>query len=91
MGNTAPSLENLDLPLAQRREYRVNARRPPSRFGFEHVSTKHDIANFMSYCHVSPTYRTFIASTDSAYSKGLEMCKTRSKVEGSYERIIACP
>jgi hypothetical protein len=62
MGNIAHSLEHVDLPLAQRREHRVNARKPPSRFGFEHVSTKHDIANFMPYCHVSHAYRTFIAS-----------------------------
>ena len=57
MGNTAPSLERVDLPLAQHRDHRINAGKPPSRFGFEY-----DIANYMSYCHVSPAYRTFIAS-----------------------------
>jgi hypothetical protein len=57
MGNTAPSLERVDLPLAQHRDHRINAGKPPSHFGFEY-----DIANYMSYCRVSPAYRTFIAS-----------------------------
>jgi hypothetical protein len=57
MGNTTPSPEHVDLPLAQRRDHRINAGKPPSRFGFEY-----DIANYMSYSNVSPAYRTFIAS-----------------------------
>jgi hypothetical protein len=57
MGNISPPFEHVDLPLAQHRDHRTNAGKPPSRFGFEH-----DIANHMSYSHVSPVYRTFIAS-----------------------------
>jgi hypothetical protein len=83
MGNIAPSLEHVDLPLAQRRDHRINAGKPPSRFGFEY-----NIANYMSYCHVSSAYRTFIASLQTVCSERLEMCKTESKVEGGYERRI---
>jgi hypothetical protein len=51
------TFDYIELPLAQRREPRINAGKPPSRYGYEH-----DIANFISYAHVSPAYRTFIAS-----------------------------
>jgi hypothetical protein len=57
MGSNEPLFEHVDLPLAQCRDHIVNAGKPPSLFGFEH-----DITNYMSYCHVSPAYRTFIAS-----------------------------
>jgi hypothetical protein len=57
MGNTTPSPEHVDLPLTQRRDHRINAGKPPSHFGFEY-----NIVNYMSYSHVSPAYRTFIAS-----------------------------
>lgn len=62
MGNIAPSFEHVDLPLAQRRDHRTNAGKPPSRFGFEH-----DIANYMSYSHVSPACRTFVASLQTVF------------------------
>ena len=42
MGNTTPP-EHVDLPLAQRRDHRINVGKPPSRFGFEY-----EIANYMS-------------------------------------------
>nr|ABA93730.1 retrotransposon protein, putative, unclassified [Oryza sativa Japonica Group] len=62
IGNTSPTLEHVELPLAQRRETRSNAGRPPIRLGFEHLSSMHDIANYITYSHVSPAYKTFIAS-----------------------------
>nr|ABA94321.1 retrotransposon protein, putative, unclassified [Oryza sativa Japonica Group] len=62
IGNTSPTLEHVELPLAQRRETRSNASRPPIRLGFEHLSSMHDIANYITYSHVSPAYKTFIAS-----------------------------
>ncbi len=62
IGNTPPILEQVELPLAQRRETRSNAGRPPIRLGFEHLSFMHDIANYITYSHVSPAYKTFIAS-----------------------------
>nr|AAP21414.1 putative polyprotein [Oryza sativa Japonica Group]ABF99446.1 retrotransposon protein, putative, unclassified [Oryza sativa Japonica Group] len=62
IGNTSPTLEHVELPLVQRRETRSNAGRPPIRLGFEHLSFMHDIANYITYSHVSPAYKTFIAS-----------------------------
>jgi hypothetical protein len=56
-GNVSPNLDHLELPLAQRREPRVNARKRPPCLGFEN-----DIVSFIGYSHVSPAYRTFIAS-----------------------------
>jgi hypothetical protein len=61
-GNVPPIPEHVELPLAQRRDTRPNFGKPPVRYGFEHPSTDHDIANFLSYSHLSPTYRAFIAS-----------------------------
>jgi hypothetical protein len=46
------------LSLTQYRAPRVNAGKPPHRLGFEN-----DITNFIAYSRVSPTYRTFIASS----------------------------
>jgi len=54
--------EHVELSLAQSRETRSNFGKPPVRYGFEHLSTDHDIANFLSYSHLSPAYRAFIAS-----------------------------
>ena len=62
IGNTSPTLEQVELPLAHRRETRSNAGKPPIRLGFEHLSCMHDIANYISYSHVSTAYKTFIAS-----------------------------
>ena len=56
-GNISPTPESVELPLAQSREPRVNAGKPPSRYGYEH-----DIAKYVSYSSVSLAYRTFIAS-----------------------------
>jgi hypothetical protein len=56
-GNLSPNLDHIELPLAQQREPRVNAGKPPPRLGFEN-----DITNFIGYSRVSTTYRTFIAS-----------------------------
>ena len=50
----------LELPIAQRREARTNAGKPPVRYGFEH-----DIANVVSYSNVSNAYKTFVASLQS--------------------------
>ena len=55
-GNVSPTSESVELPLAQSRDRRVNAGKPP-RYGYEH-----DIAKYVSYSSVSPAYRTFIAS-----------------------------
>ena len=56
-GNISPSSESIELPLAQSRDHRVNAGKPPVRYGYEH-----DIAKYVSYSSVSPAYRTFAAS-----------------------------
>jgi len=56
-GNVSPTSELVELPIAQSRDSRVNAGKPPSRYGYEH-----DIAKYVSYSSVSPAYRTFIAS-----------------------------
>jgi hypothetical protein len=56
-GDVPSSFDHVELSLAQRRAPRVNAGKPPPRLGFEN-----DIANFIAYIHVSPTYTTFIAS-----------------------------
>ena len=61
-GNIPSNLEHVELPLAQRRDTRSNCGKPPVRYGFEHPSTDHDIANFLSYSHLSPAYRARVAS-----------------------------
>ena len=61
-GNVPPTLDNVDLPLAQRRDARVNSGKPPVRYGFEHLSADHDIANYVSYSRLSPAHRAFVAS-----------------------------
>ena len=61
-GNVSPTPEHVELPLAQRRDTRSNFGKPPVRYGFEHPSTDHDIANFLSYSRLSPAYRAFVAS-----------------------------
>ena len=55
-GNNSTPLEHVDLPLALQHGRRTC--RSPVRYGFE----KHDLANFVSYSHISPAYRVFIAS-----------------------------
>jgi hypothetical protein len=61
-GNVLPNLEHVELPLAQRRDTRSNFGKPPVRYGFEHPSIDHDIANFLLYSRLSPAYRAFVAS-----------------------------
>ncbi|WVZ55981.1 hypothetical protein U9M48_006573 [Paspalum notatum var. saurae] len=61
-GNVSPIPEHVELPLAQRRDIRSKFGKPPVRYGFEHLSTDHDIANFISYSRLSPAYRAFVAS-----------------------------
>jgi Reverse transcriptase (RNA-dependent DNA polymerase) len=46
-------------PLSIRRTSRSNAGVPPDRYGFPH-----DIAQFVSYSHISPIHGAFIASLD---------------------------
>ncbi|XP_078158439.1 putative mitochondrial protein AtMg00820 [Carex rostrata] len=46
-------------PLSVRRTPRENAGIPPDRYGF-----LHEIAQFVSYSHISPVHRAFIASLD---------------------------
>jgi hypothetical protein len=55
--HVSPITEHEELPLAQRRFPRVNARKPPSRYWYEHGITK-----YVPYSSVSLAYRTFIAS-----------------------------
>lgn len=54
--SSSSTLKHVVLPLALQHERRTC--RPPVRYGFE----KHDIATFMSYSHISPAYKVFIAS-----------------------------
>ena len=56
-GNITPTSGSIELPLAQSRGHRVNAGKPPVRYGYEH-----DIAKYVSYSSVSAAYRTFVAS-----------------------------
>jgi hypothetical protein len=46
-------------PLSIRRTTRINAGVPPDRYGFPH-----NIAQFVSYSHISPAHGAFIASLD---------------------------
>jgi hypothetical protein len=55
--NESCVLDELNLPVALRKEPRATARKPPQRYDFEH-----DIANYMSYDLLSTGYRAFIAS-----------------------------
>ena len=61
-GNVSPILDHVELPLAQCRGTRSNFGKPPLRYGFEHPSRDHDIANFISYSRLSHAYRAFVAS-----------------------------
>jgi hypothetical protein len=61
-GNVPHIPEHVELSLAQRRDTRSNFGKPPVRYGFEYSSIDHDIANFLSYSRISPTYSAFIAS-----------------------------
>jgi hypothetical protein len=56
-GNVSPTSEPVELPFAQSRDHRVNAGKPPFRYGYEH-----DIAKYVSYSSVSLACRTFVAS-----------------------------
>jgi len=49
------------LPIALRKGTRAKAGVPPSRYEFEH-----DISNYVSYAFLSPAYRAFVASLQSA-------------------------
>jgi hypothetical protein len=51
---------SINLPIALRKEARSIARKPPTRYGFQH-----DISNYVSYESLSSTYRAFIASLQS--------------------------
>jgi len=53
---------SIGLPIALRKEARSTAGKPPARYGFEH-----DISNYVSYESLSPAYRAFLASLQSAY------------------------
>jgi hypothetical protein len=53
---------SIGLPIALRKEARSTSGKPPARYGFEH-----DISNYVSYESLSPTYRAFLASLQSAY------------------------
>lgn len=61
-GSVPPNPKHVELPLAQRGDTRSNFGKPPVRYGFEHPSIDHDIANFLSYFRLSPAYRAFVAS-----------------------------
>ena len=50
------------ITIALQKGTRVNAGVPAQRYGFEH-----DISNYVSYTSLSPAYRAFIASLQSAY------------------------
>jgi len=52
---------SIDLPIALRKEARSTAGKPPVKYGFEH-----DIGNYVSYESLSPAYKAFIASLQSA-------------------------
>lgn len=56
-GNVPSNHSYLELPLTQRRETRANVGKSLVQYGFEH-----DIANFILYSYISPTYKAFIAS-----------------------------
>lgn len=55
------SSNDLSLPIAQRRQPRNNAGKPPIRYGYEN---NHDIANFFSYSNIPPAYKAFVTSLD---------------------------
>ena len=44
MGNILFTLEHVELPLAQRKNTRANAGKPPSRYGFKHDCRCPDLA-----------------------------------------------
>jgi hypothetical protein len=52
--------DSMDLPIALRKGIRAGAVKPPNWY-----SDEHDIANYVSYTSLSPSYKTFIASLQS--------------------------
>jgi len=57
---------SINLPIALRKEVRSKAGKPRVRYGFEDDNEdENDIANYVSYESVSPTYRAFVASLQS--------------------------
>jgi hypothetical protein len=52
--------DSVDLAIALRKGIRAGAGKPPKRYRYEH-----DIANYVSYTSLSPSYRAFIASLQS--------------------------
>ena len=52
--------DSIDLPVALRKGIRVGAGKPQNRYHDEH-----DIANYVTYTSVSPSYKAFIASLQS--------------------------
>jgi hypothetical protein len=50
------------IPILIRRTSHENVGVPPDRYDFPH-----DIAKFISYSHISPVYRSFIASLETVY------------------------
>jgi hypothetical protein len=59
-GTISAPLDDLDIPIAQRKQSRSTVGKLPS-----HLS-QYDISNYMSYSSVGPQYRAFIAALDSA-------------------------
>ena len=59
-GTISAPLDDLDIPIAQRKQSRSTVGKLPS-----HLS-QYDISNYVSYSSVGPQYRTFIAALDSA-------------------------
>jgi transposase InsO family protein len=61
-GTSPPLYDDLDVPIAHRKQPRNTARNLPSRL------SKYVVSNHVSYSLVGPKYRSFIASLDSTAS-----------------------
>jgi hypothetical protein len=59
-GIVSTPFDDLDIPIAQRKQPRSTTRKRPS-----HLS-QYDISNYVSYSSMGPQYRAFIAALDSA-------------------------
>ena len=58
-GTVSAPFDDLDIPIAQRKQSRSTVGKLPS-----HLS-QYDISNYVSYSCVGPQYRAFIAALDS--------------------------